>query len=194
MTLRSVTTWTLEMTSRPAPGQDSPHAGTTRIERVTSLTPEYARWLYAVVGGPWTWTDRLGWSREQWQADLDVPGTETWVVYDGGAPCGFVQLQPTPGTPEGSVEVRYFGLVQEAIGRGLGRRLLRHGIEAAWSLAERHELPPTSRVWLHTCDLDGGAALPNYLARGFHVVDEVTEQLDYPDDPLGAWRSSGGPA
>ena len=24
-----------------------------------------------------------------------------------------------------------------------------------------------TRVWLHTCTLDGEAALPNYLARGF---------------------------
>ena len=60
---------------------------------------------------------------------------------------------------------------------------------------ERHDdLPATSRVWVHTCSLDGPAALRNYERRGFVVIDETTELMDYPAQPLGAWRSAGGPA
>ena len=76
----------------------------------------------------------------------------------------------------------------------LGRTLLAHGIDAAWTLAERHEAPATQRVWVHTCSLDGPAALRNYERRGFVVIDETTELMDYPAQPLGAWRSAGGPA
>ena len=33
------------------------------------------------------------------------------------------------------------------------------------------------RVWLHTCDLDHPAALPNYLKAGFEIYDtKVIEQ------------------
>ena len=40
----------------------------------------------------------------------------------------------------------------------------------------------------------GPAALPNYEKRGFTLTDESVDEMDYPDEPLGAWRSSGGPA
>ena len=55
-------------------------------------------------------------------------------------------------------------------------------------------MPATQRVWVHTCSLDGPAALRNYERRGFVVIDETTELMDYPAQPLGAWRSAGGPA
>ena len=180
MPLRPVTTWTLEMPERPhttprghcvsTPTADAPDVASgphddmasrpedVRIDLVPNPSPEFARYLYAVVGGPWTWTDRLGWTREQWLADLGVTGTETYVAYVGGEPAGYVQIQPTPvGAAEArgraSVEIRYFGLVETAIGRGLGRTLLAHGIDAAWTLAERHEVPATQRVWVHTLSL-----------------------------------------
>ena len=153
MPLRPVTTWTLEMPERPhttprghcvsTPTADAPDVASgphddmasrpedVRIDLVPNPSPEFARYLYAVVGGPWTWTDRLGWTREQWLADLGVTGTETYVAYVGGEPAGYVQIQPTPvGAAEAcggaSVEIRYFGLVETAIGRGLGRTLLAH--------------------------------------------------------------------
>ena len=133
MPARTVTTWTLEMTTRPELAATLP-AG-VRIDLAENITPEFARYLYAVVGGPWTWTDRLAWSREQWLEDLGVPGTETWVAYADGAPAGYVQIQPTKDDQHpASVEIRYFGLVEEAIGRGIGRALLEHGIASAWSM------------------------------------------------------------
>ena len=49
-------------------------------------------------------------------------------------------------------------------GRGLGRYMLTRAVEEAW------RTPHARRVWLHTCTLDGPAALPNYLGRGFRIV------------------------
>jgi len=37
-----------------------------------------------------------------------------------------------------------------------------------------------TRVWLHTCTLDGPAALPNYLARGFVATRRETYAADVP--------------
>lgn len=188
-----VTTTTVEMTSPDELRVGRPLPPGARIELVEQATPELVRWLYAVVGGPWTWTDRLGWPRERWAAELAEPGSEVWLLSAGGAPAGYVQLGASDQDGTTHVEVRYFGLVEWAIGRGLGGPLLAHGVRQAWSLAGRHRLPTVSRVWLHTCSLDGPAALANYEARGFRVVTRVTTTEDVPPEPPGAWIASGGP-
>lgn len=186
----SVTTWTLEMTS-PLAADPKPLPDGIRIELAEDISPEYARFLYGLVGGPWTWTDRLCWTREQWDADLAVPGTETWIAYGDGSPLGYVQLQPGPDSEDGlDVEIRYFGLVEQAMGRGLGGALLARGVQEAWSLGERYGLPAVRRVWVHTCSLDGPVALANYQARGFRIVNETQTQESYPAEPLGSWTST----
>lgn len=162
------------------------------IDLVELPTPEFVRWLYAAVGGPWRWTDRLGWSREQWVEDLTRPGTEVHVLYVGGAPAGYVHLDALTDGPGSRTEIVYFGLLEHAIGRGFGALLLSYGIEMAWTLPERRGLSPAHQVWLHTCDLDGPHALANYQARGFEITKESTDEQDYPAEPLGAWAAAGG--
>ena len=74
---------------------------------------------------------------------------------------------------DGSVEIAYFGLLPEFIGRGYGKHLLTEAVERAWSAGAR-------RVWLHTCSLDDPAALPNYRARGFRPFREETYSVTAP--------------
>ena len=157
------------------------------------MTPEYGRFLYGLVGGPWHWTTRLHWSREQWLAELAVSGTEYWMLHDGGVPVGFAHLQPLIVDGATHTEIRYFGLAEAGIGRGLGRTMLERAIDAAWSIHERfEELPVVSRVWLHTCSLDGPAALGNYKKRGFVVCNVEHEEREVASEPLGSWRATGG--
>lgn len=187
-----VTTTSLQM--RAAPTQPlRPLPDEVRLEHASGVTPEYARFLYALVGGDWHWTDRLGWTREQWLDELTVRGTEFWILYREGVPQGYVHLQPAAQDDGTHVEIRYFGLAAPAIGRGLGGLLLEHGIAAAWTLPERHDLPPTARVWVHTCSLDGPAALDNYRARGLEVFETEVEEQEVAEHPLGAWTATGGP-
>jgi len=87
-----------------------------------------------------------------------------------GSPAGYFELERHS---DGSVEVAYFGLLPEFIGRGLGKHLLTVAVETAWSLDAR-------RVWLHTCTLDDPAALPNYQARGFRPFKEEVYETDVP--------------
>jgi GNAT superfamily N-acetyltransferase len=82
----------------------------------------------------------------------------TWQA----APAGYFELKRWA---DDSVEIAYFGLLPDYIGRGWGKYLLTEAVRAAWS-----ENPV--RVWLHTCTLDHPAALPNYLQRGFQPVRE----------------------
>jgi GNAT superfamily N-acetyltransferase len=128
-----------------------------RIDRVTGCAPSFFRYLYREVGRFYHWIDRLGWSDEEVREHLAQPGLSLYVMYSGGAPAGYFELQQHE---DGSTEIAYFGLVPEYIGRGLGRRLLNAAIERAWETG-------ASRVWLHTCTLDDPAAMPNYLKRGF---------------------------
>ncbi|GAA3233578.1 GNAT family N-acetyltransferase [Actinocorallia longicatena] len=178
-----VTTWYLEQTSpgdlvpaRPAPVQ---------IVRAEVPSPEFARYLYTAVGGPHNWTDRLVWSHDHWQEHLTRPGVEIWTAWDRGTPAGYVELLPPE---DGAVEIICFGLVPSFIGRGIGGHLLSEGTARAWDLAARWPgLPATTRVWLHTCSLDGPAAVPNYTRRGFRVYATRTRVEDVWERPLGPW-------
>jgi ribosomal protein S18 acetylase RimI-like enzyme len=129
--------------------------------------PPLNRFLYTTVGGDWSWTDRLPWSYDDWQKYLDRPELETWVGYVAGTPAGYFELEKQPGD---NVEIAYFGLLPQFIGKGFGGRLLTEAIQRAWAMG-------AVRVWVHTCTLDGPMALRNYQARGFRLYKEETTEL-----------------
>lgn len=168
-----------------------PHGA--RIERAQHASPELLRWLYAVVGGPYRWYERMGWSREQWQEELSVEGSELWLLYLDGTPAGYCQLQAEVVSSSNlirtEIEILYFGLMKWAQGRGLGKTFLQTVIQRAWNQDERHALPPVGRVWVHTCSLDGEFALANYMARGLELYGEERHQEIVLKEPLGAWEA-----
>ncbi|WP_018657203.1 GNAT family N-acetyltransferase [Actinomadura flavalba] len=180
-----VTTWYLE---QRAPADLLPAAVPAEpvtIARAEIPSPAFSRFLYTAVGGDWHWTDRLGWTHDQWQGWLDRPGVETWVAHVRGTPAGYAELDPQPG---GDVEIVCFGLLPAFTGRGLGGHLLGVAAARAWDLAGRWpDRSPTTRVWLHTCSLDSPAALRNYQARGFRVHDVRTADTSVGHEPPGPW-------
>ncbi len=143
---------------RPAP---LPAQGVT-LERVLDCPVVFHRFLYREVGRDYHWHDRLSWTDEETRAYLDNPQISLHVLYCKGAPAGYFELRREA---DGGIEIAYFGLLREYIGRGLGKALLSEAVETAWKEGAR-------RVWLHTCTLDDPAALPNYLKRGFVPVRE----------------------
>jgi GNAT superfamily N-acetyltransferase len=142
-----------------------------RIERVEGCPASFYRYLYAEVGRAYRWMDRLAWTDGDIRAHLASAGISLWLLTVRGAPAGYFELKATP--QDGSVEIAYFGLLPEFIGRGLGKHLLTEAVEKAWSLGAR-------RVWLHTCSLDDPAALPNYVSRGFRPFHEETYSVPDP--------------
>jgi GNAT superfamily N-acetyltransferase len=132
------------------------------IERMAECSVDFFRYLYREVGRAYHWTDRLGWTDENIRTYLATPGVSVWLMSWGGAPAGYFELREHQ---DRSVEIAYFGLLPDYIGRGWGKYLLTRAVQSAWEL-------DTERVWLHTCTLDHPAALPNYLKRGFRPIRE----------------------
>lgn len=178
---REVTTWYLEMTRAEDLRPSRASIQDLRIEPARIPCPELNRFFYTAVGGDWLWIDRLGWTYGQWLAYLDRPELETWIASVSGTPAGYFELEKQPG---GDVELVYFGLLPQFIGRGIGGVLLTAAIERAWQMG-------ASRVWVHTCSLDGPAALPAYQARGFRIYKEETAEKDFPEETPGAWPGAG---
>ena len=147
------------------------------ISRALIPCPELNRFFYTSVGGNWYWIDRLVWSYAQWMKYLDRPELETWVGYQSGSPFGYFELEKQEGE---NIEIAYFGLLPQFIGKGLGGVLLTAAVDRAWQIG-------ASRVWVHTCTLDGPFALKNYQARGFRLFKEEREWMTLPDKPPGPW-------
>ena len=164
----TVTRTYLEMRS---PGDLRPAATPSpepRIERVNDCSVDLFRYLYREVGRAYSWTDRLSWSDETIREYLATPGVSIWLMSWEEAAAGYFELRKHE---HGGVEIAYFGLLPDFIGRGWGKYLLTRAVQSAWGLG-------TDRVWLHTCTLDHPSALPNYLKRGFRPVREQVYSVE----------------
>jgi len=154
-----------------------------RIDRLAECPSSFYRYLYSEVGRFYHWTDRLPWTDEEIRSHLSRPEITLWVMYSEGAPAGYFELERHP---DGSIEIAYFGLIQEFLGRGLGKHLLTVAAEQAWS-------DGANQVWLHTCTLDDAAAMPNYRRRGFTPFkqESYVTTLSPEEEKEGKWRKAG---
>jgi GNAT superfamily N-acetyltransferase len=142
-------------------------AADARFEVREATVPHWQvnRFLYWFVGEQWGWTDKRTWTDERWQAYVGSADLRSFIGFIDDAIAGYYELHKT----RSDVEIAYFGLAPEFIGKGLGGALLSSAIENAfaWNAA---------RVWVHTCTLDHPAALRNYVARGMRVYASSTER------------------
>jgi len=159
------------MASPPSPGAPSSLPAGTSLEEESACAGSTYRELYSAVGGAYHWRDRLAWSDATLASHLARATIRIWILRDAHGRGGFFELERHP---DGSVEISYFGLVPSRHGRGLGRALLERAIAEGWRWG-------ANRLWLHTCTLDGPAALPNYRARGFTPFRTETYEADLPD-------------
>jgi GNAT superfamily N-acetyltransferase len=125
----------------------------------------FNRDLYFRVGEQWDWIDRRSWTDAQWKEYAIAPELRTFAGYYDDVLAGYYELRCDG---EGGVEITYFGLLAEFIGRGLGGALLTSAIEQAWQMSP-------NRVWVHTCNRDHPQALANYQARGMVVYKVETD-------------------
>ncbi len=145
------------------------------VKQSTIPCPEWNRFFYTAIGGDWFWVDRLDWTYEQWQEQVNRQHLETWVGFVGGTPVGYFELEGTT-----DIELAYFGVLPQFAGKGLGGHLLAAAVRRAW------EKGP-SKVWVHTSSFDDPRALKNYQARGFKLVREEISLKELPDEPPGPW-------
>jgi GNAT superfamily N-acetyltransferase len=156
--MSEVTVWHLQTVAASELKAKPPVAG-IEIEEAKCKQWPLNRFLYQFVGDAWQWTDKLSWTNEQWQTYAEADDLRTWIALEGGSPAGYFELQMQAGN---TVEICYFGLGPNFIGRGLGGHLLSRAIEEAWNWG-------AERVIVNTCSLDHPGALANYQARGMSI-------------------------
>ena len=148
-----------------------------QVVKVDEPSPTLNQYFFRTVGLPWRWISRLNWTYKEWQSYLQRPELHTYMGLVNGTPFGYYELEQS--TEEDSVQIVFFGLVDEFTGRGLGGHLLSRATSHAWDLGAK-------RVWLHTCTLDHPAALDNYKSRGFteYKRESVTEEIPNQKDSM----------
>lgn len=147
----------LQLTRPPAPIPI--HAGDERIAIERPSLESYLA-LYQEVGAPLRWDQRVNMPQEELRALLASPHLEIYILREAsGRALGFCEFD-TSALPE--VELKNFGLVPTAQGRGLGPWLLATALHAQWKLRP-------VRIWLHTDAWDHPAAAHVYQRAGFEV-------------------------
>lgn len=174
----------LEMRSASDLRPSKPSTLPYRLVRAEIPSPEFGRFLYTAVGSRWVWYSRLPWDRARWLERLESPDVEMWVAYVAGTPAGYFEIERHD---DETVEIVYFGLLPDFLGKGLGGALLTDAVRRAWEMGAK-------RVSVHTCDLDGPQALRNYEARGFRVFKTEEAYEDLPDGPIEPWPGANAPS
>src|SRR5947209_20604094 len=94
--------------------------------RLAPAAVETYRHLYRAVGDRWYWHDRSAWTDERIAAHLSQENVSVWECVADGQAAGFFELATQT---DGSVEIAYFGLVEDFTGRGLGKFMLTRAAE-----------------------------------------------------------------
>ncbi|MDX1980988.1 MAG: GNAT family N-acetyltransferase [Bryobacteraceae bacterium] len=127
--------------------------------------PAAYREVFRAAGENWLWFSRLAMPDDQLIEILSHPSVDIFFLIRDSQPIGLAELDRRH-RPD--VELAFLGIVPSEIGKGLGRILIHHAIQAAWS----HQ---PVRLWLHTCTLDHPAALGFYQRAGFKPYRRAVE-------------------
>ena len=160
-----VTVVFLEMEVPPASFPPQPYNRQVALLKTRDIPLHFYRYLTDRVGRKWQWVNILRKSDEELAAEIHGEGREVWVLYLDGAPAGFFDLNRA--APD-VVDLAYFGMMEQAMGQGIGRWFLGAAVSACWESGPR-------LVTVQTCTLDHPAALPLYQKLGFRPVAQAKE-------------------
>lgn len=157
-----VTITYLRQTARPTlPPQPRPNVKLAML-RAENPPVHFYRYLYDLVGRRWNWISRRHLSDADLAAIIQNPAVMVYVLYVEGVPAGMAEID---ASEKPNIEIRFFGLAPDFIGRGLSRVFLANAIELAWAQHPKE-------VRIETCTLDHPAALALYQKFGFAVFDQ----------------------
>lgn len=151
---------------RPAPDVE--------LRRIDPPDLALNRFLYDAVGRQWLWYERKLKPDEEVLAYLSDPKVEMHVLYEGAAVLGYAELD-LRRWPD--VELAYFGLLPQNIGKGYGPWLLDRLTDMVWARAPK-------RYWVYTNVLDHPRALDRYVRSGFTIYKRMDTTYD---DPRVLW-------
>jgi GNAT superfamily N-acetyltransferase len=164
-----VTVTFLRMDRKPADAAPALPAG-LQLVRLASPTVAFYRYLYDTVGADYVWWLRRTMPDAELTALLAHPQVSIHVLYGGGEPAGFFELDGR-GWPD--MNLSYFGLMPRCVGTGAGPAFLGQAIAEAWRRQPRG-------MTVNTCTADHKRALPTYLRAGFRPVRQVREIWNVP--------------
>ena len=165
-----ITTRYLEMTQPPATPASRPWPEGLRIEHCPSPTLSFYYYLMITIGEYWAWSGPRTKTDEENRAIIEDPSVHLFVPYMHGVPAGIVEVHAHKH-PE--VELMFFGLMPEFIGKGLGLVTLSWTVDRVFGMG-------AERFHLHTCTLDSPNALPVYQKAGFTLYDEKRHSVPDP--------------
>lgn len=167
--IASVVTY-LEMRERPRVASTVAPASLS-IRKVEKPDLDWYRNLYRAVGQDWLWFSRLRMNDEELARTIHDPRVDVYVLsLDGQGDQGLLELDRRSAS---EIEIAYFGLTADLVGRGAGQYLMSYALVAAWA----HN---PLRVWVHTCTQDHPRALAFYLKAGFAPYKRAIEVADDP--------------
>jgi len=159
----------LEMRTPPA-GLVAPTVSDYSIRLVEKPDLGWYRTLYREIGEPWLWFSRLRMSDDELRSVVHDPAVDVYALSHGSADRGLLEFDRR-NLPD--VELSFFGVTPELIGKGAGRALLEHCLPLEWGHKPR-------RIWLHTCTADHPGALAFYMKFGFVPYKRAIEIADDP--------------
>ncbi len=140
------------------------------LERINGAALERYRALFAAIGAEWLWFSRLRMPDLALWEILMSPAVEAYALVCDGKDVGLLELD---FRDEEAPELAFFGVVPEALGQGIGKRLM--GMALA-----RARAAGMIRLHVHTCSLDHPRALDFYCRAGFRAIRRAIEVFDDP--------------
>jgi GNAT superfamily N-acetyltransferase len=135
------------------------------VERFPHPDLNWYRDLFRAVGEPWLWFSRTLMNDLELRALLGDPRVDFFALEERGVAKGLLEIDRRE-FPD--IELAFFGLTSDLIGKGAGRYLMDFAIGEAFSHHPR-------RFFLHTCTLDHPKALGFYRRAGFRPYKLAVE-------------------
>ena len=95
---------------------------------------------------------------KDWIKYVSNENVRTYILKEDEELVGYFELI----FDKNEIEIAYFGILKEYIGKSLGGYLLSEAIKIGFEKKMK-------RIWVHTCSLDHQNAILNYKARGMKI-------------------------
>lgn len=151
---------------------DLPPKEGVSIKNWSPSTEEYLN-IYRDVGNQWGWTGRTTISQKELNIILKSNKIKLYLIYYKNEIAGFSELD----IKDDEVELKYFGLLEHYVGKGIGGYALKWSINKAWEFTN-------NTVTVHTCEFDHPSALSIYQKVGFNLIKEQIDNEFYTDEFL----------
>jgi GNAT superfamily N-acetyltransferase len=151
----------LEQLSPCPPLAESEFREVPVLQRLKSGDIERYIRLFRAVGEEYLWSLRLRLEKEKLERLMDEEFRFVYAVHRAGKDVGILELSFEKVAEDGTAELAFCGLVQEAIGTGVSRWLMNTALSQVWNTKG------VTRVFLSTTSFDHPAAIKYYRKHGF---------------------------